>query len=295
MGVGPLTDALRSHLTRPEAIDATNEAAIEQALADVVRAGEVAWPAVQLPASAFVARIATHHSNDVSVVDWLRGVHAADLYLASACAERAPGAIASFDREFLTAVPAILARGGLRDVSADEVCQRVRERLFVGAMKIADYSGRGSLASWLQVVTQRIAIDAVREQKAYPIANASHDDDLHVARTDPELSLIKERYRKPFKRALRASIGELADEQRELLKLHFVEGVTLDALAARFSVHRATIARWIARARDAVFDRVRARLRSELGLDEAEFDELLVVLRSRLELSLSALKPRDAK
>src|SRR5437762_1334379 len=81
---------------------------------------------------------------------------------------------------------------------ADEIRQRVRERLFVGAAKIADYSGRGSLAGWLQVVTLRIAIDAMREQKARPVVEPTPDDDLRVAGTDPELSLIKERYREPF-------------------------------------------------------------------------------------------------
>jgi RNA polymerase sigma-70 factor (ECF subfamily) len=292
---GSLTDVLRAHLPHPEVIDPASEAHIEEALAEMIRAGTSAWPGVQLAAPAFVGRIATHYSSEGALVNWLRGVRADDLYLATACAERSPGAIATFDREFLTAVPVILARGGLADAPADEVRQRVRERLFVGAMKIADYSGRGSLASWLQVVTMRIAIDAIREQKAHPVAEPKPDDDLRVAGTDPELSLIKERYREPFKQALRVSIRELTDEQRNLLKLHFVDGVTLDKLAALFTVHRATIVRRIAHARDAVFERVRARLQAELGIDHDEFEELLVLLRSRLELSLSALMPGVAR
>ena len=145
MGPGSLTEVLRAHLTCPDAVNHAGAADVEHTLAEVVRAGALAWPGVELAAEAFVGRIATHYSNDGSLVEWLRGVRAEDLFLATACAERAPNAIDTFDREFLDSVPAILVRGGMRDAPADEIRQRVRERLFVGAAKIADYSGRGAL------------------------------------------------------------------------------------------------------------------------------------------------------
>jgi RNA polymerase sigma-70 factor (ECF subfamily) len=291
IAMGRLAEVLRAHLTRPNSVDEVPARELEAALAELVRAGASAWPSILLADEVFIGRAAGHCSHDETLLQWLEGVRAADLFLASACAERVPHAIDTFDRELLAAVPAILARGGLRDISADEVRQRVRERLFVGATKIADYSGRGSLASWLHVVTLRIGIDALREQRAHAVAAPSDDDDLRAVGTDPELSLIKERYRGPFKQALRAALHELSAEQRNLLKLHFVDGVTLEKLSALFHVHRATVVRRIAQAREEVFERVRLRLQAELGIDAAEFGELLVLLRSRLELSLSALLP----
>src|SRR5258708_2105594 len=146
-GHASLVDVLRAHLTRPEAVDVGDATEVERALAELVRAGASAWPSVPLPEDVFVSRVANHFSNDATLIDWLRTVRAADLFLATACAERVPNAVNTFDREFLGAVPAILARGGMRDVQADEIRQRVRERLFVGASKIADYSGRGPLTS----------------------------------------------------------------------------------------------------------------------------------------------------
>jgi len=109
-------------------VDRDGAAEVEHALAEVVHAGASAWPGVPLAAETFVARIAAHYSNDRSLLEWLRGVRAEDLFLATACAERAPDAIDTFDRDFLAAVPAILVRGGLRDAPADEIRQRVRER-----------------------------------------------------------------------------------------------------------------------------------------------------------------------
>jgi len=283
------------HLARSEAVGTVNAHELEELLGETVAAAISAWPDVHLDRDVFVARIANHLSGDAVVTEWLRHVRAPDLYLATACAERVPNAIETFDREYLAAVPAILARGGVRDVAADEVQQRVRERLFVGASKIADYSGRGSLASWIQVVVLRLAIDMVREAQARPIpAEPAKLEESDLASTDPELSLIKERYRGPFKQALRDSVAELTSEQRNLLKLHFVDGFTLDKLATLFNVHRATVTRRIAQARESAFDGVKRRLQAELGIDAKEFEELVDILRSRLELSLSALKPESS-
>jgi len=290
-GHAALVEVFRGQLVHPETVDHAGAAEVETLLVELVQTGQTAWPDVRLPPESFIGRVAHHFSEDEALMTWLGKVRAADLYLACACAERVPGAIDAFDRTFLAAVPAILARSGPRGLQADEIRQRVRERLFVGAPKIADYSGRGALASWLQVVTLRIAIDTCREEQSIPTADSGDLEAATFASTDPELELIKERYREPFKQALRAALGGLTSEHRNLLKLHFVDGVTLDQLAALFHVHRATVVRRIAQAREAVFDSVRIRLQAELAIDRDEFEDLLDLLRSRLELSLSALFP----
>jgi RNA polymerase sigma-70 factor (ECF subfamily) len=87
---------------------------------------------------------------------------------------------------------------------------------------------------------------------------------------------------------LREAISTLDAEQRNLLRLHYLEGLTLDELAAFFGVHRATIARRVAEAREAVSDGMAERLKAALGLSAADLDSLLVLLRSQLEVSISA-------
>src|SRR5690242_18206519 len=123
-----LVEVLRNHLPRPEVLAGVNPAEIETLLGDVVLAASTAWPDVELARDLFVARVANHLPGDAVLTDSLRQLRSADLYLAAACAERVPNAIETFDREYLAAVPAILARGGIRDIAADEVQQRVRER-----------------------------------------------------------------------------------------------------------------------------------------------------------------------
>src|SRR5438067_11299963 len=102
-----LSVVLRAHLARSEVVD---DVEVEPVLAELVREATVAWPDVRLAPETFVARIAHHCSTDVRA--WLREVRGPDLYLATACAERVPGATEALERN--RNVPALLARGGMR-------------------------------------------------------------------------------------------------------------------------------------------------------------------------------------
>jgi RNA polymerase sigma-70 factor len=279
-----LVAAWRSELEKSDALD---DEAIARQLSLLVEQGRAAWSQLAVPAEAFVRRLARHWPGDEPLGEWAARLRLDDLYLATACENRVPGAVEAFERTYLTAVPAILRRGAPAGANVDEIRQRVRERLFVTPAKIADYSGRGALASWLEVVTLRIAIDIKRQERGNLLDSVSAADQIVDA--DPELEFIKERYRDAFKRGLRTSLRALEGEYRNLLKLHFVDELTLDQMATLFRVHRATIARRIATAREQVFDGLRAHLERELSLDEAEFESLLRLVRSRIDLSLSLL------
>jgi RNA polymerase sigma-70 factor (ECF subfamily) len=89
--------------------------------------------------------------------------------------------------------------------------------------------------------------------------------------------------------ALRAAFASLTPRERLLFRMHFIDGLTIDRIGVVFSVHRATIARWLASAREMVVDRTMAQLGDELRLDPAEFESLLRVVRSALDVSLQGL------
>jgi RNA polymerase sigma-70 factor (ECF subfamily) len=103
----------------------------------------------------------------------------------------------------------------------------------------------------------------------------------------PEVALLKARYAGAFQRALDQALAELTVRERNLLRLHFVDGMSVDKLGVAYNVHRATAARWIRAARDGLMDRVRARLRAELRLPVSEIDSLVALVQSQLEVSLS--------
>jgi RNA polymerase sigma-70 factor (ECF subfamily) len=106
---------------------------------------------------------------------------------------------------------------------------------------------------------------------------------------DPELGYLAERYRGEVEAAFRHSLATLDGEQRTLLRMHFVDGVTLDELARLRNVHRATIARHLAAARRTILDEVRSQLRERFALSTEEFASLIELVRSRLEISVGQL------
>jgi RNA polymerase sigma-70 factor (ECF subfamily) len=255
---------------------------------EVHHAGRAAWPDVALDAAPFERHLERHRAG-VELAGWLAQARVTDLYLACACVEGVPGAIAAFERVYMPLVDEWLRRGAQTAEARDEVRQRLRERLLVGARKLGDYSGRGTLAKWLEVVTLRLVVDVARERKD---VLADDSGSLGGATPDPEIEFIKERYRVQFKQALQRGIASLEVEQRTLLKLHFIDGVTLDQLAELFHVHRATVARRIAGARERILDAAKALLERELGVPPEEVERELRLVRSRIDLSLSALLGR---
>jgi RNA polymerase sigma-70 factor (ECF subfamily) len=169
----------------------------------------------------------------------------------------------------------------------DEVKQSLREKLFVGRgggqPKIVEYDGRGALSSWVRVMALRVAIDL---RRGSPDVNPVPRWRETPTPADLETGYLKQRYREAFNAAFRGALAALDREQRELFRLHFVDGLTLDQLAARAGVHRATIARKMAAAREVVADEARRRLGEALGASEAELASLAGVMRSQIELSL---------
>jgi hypothetical protein len=63
----------------------------------------------------------------------------------------------------------------------------------------------------------------------------------------------------------------------------------LDQLAASLGVHRATVARRLKAAREAVLAQARRRLGEQLGARHAELESLAGVMMSQLDMSLRGL------
>src|SRR5436305_1377687 len=85
------------------------------------------------------------------------------------------------------------------------------------------------------------------------------------------------------RRSTRA-VAQRSRRDRNLLRLHLLGGVTLEQLAQMYSVHRATIVRWLAAARAALLDATRAQIADQVGA--ADLDEMFDLVRSRVELSI---------
>jgi RNA polymerase sigma-70 factor (ECF subfamily) len=249
-------------------------------------AGRAAWPGVPFSAEAFAHHLALHldEGEDLSAV-----AYPSDLFLAGACAAGEPQALAAFERRYLAEVPAHLSRIDATPAFVDEVRQVLRERLFVGQggarPKVADYSGRGALGSWVRVTTIRTALSLRRG--AHNRGHDSEPDSAELLITpDPELHYIKSRYRREFEQAFKSAFDALQGQERTVLRLHFLDGLSIDRIGELYGVHRATVARWIAASRQTLLERTRTSLHERLRLGPGEFESLMGLIQSQLDVSL---------
>jgi RNA polymerase sigma-70 factor (ECF subfamily) len=265
---------------------------LEETLAALVERARAAWPALQLDGEALVAHLARRApAAAADLAGYLQAVNIEDLALAFACSERDARAIHELEARHLARVPRALAHLG-GDVSFDELLQGLRERFLVGANgqgKIADYSGRGSLAAWVRAAAMRAAIDALRDQKGRRRASSDELEALPAAVSDPEIDLLRARYAKEFQGALRAALEAMPRRDRNVLRFSYLDGLSIDEIAAFYRVHRATAARWIGRARAALVDETRRLVIEKVAIGEAELESLMRDLASQLEVSIRRL------
>ena len=210
---------------------------------------------------------------------------AAELYLAIACARGDEAAIRTFERDYLSAVPAALASTKLPAATVEDIRAAVRDKLLLDG-KIVEYAGLGRLRGLVQVTASRLAIDRIRHDSK---EQALPEGDRLAAVGDVEMSLIKAQYREAFAAGFTEAVAQLPRRDRNLLRLHLLGGVTLEQLAQMYGVHRATVVRWLAAAREAVLAGTRAHVADRLHPPADELDEMFDLVRSRVELSVERL------
>lgn len=273
---------------------AVDEPALEAALGRAVSSATTAWPALNLSKHDFVAYLAAKIGTDESPVEQLASRHVDDLYLAFGCSIGDAAAVAAFDQAILRDLPRALRRGDLDPAHLDDTRQQVAAKLLAATPPaIAQYAGRGSLRGWVRVI-------AIRESGRLASSTSAErptagDDALFDAVAHgivPAQSLMKDVYRKSFKQAFEDALAALSIHDRLLLRQHFLDGLSIDRMAALHDVHRATAARWIAKLVEKLLEDTRARLQVALNVDRDELDSVLRLIQSCLDASIGrALSP----
>jgi RNA polymerase sigma-70 factor (ECF subfamily) len=250
--------------------------------ASLLQLGKTAWPDVTVKPEALAAHL-TRATGDHP-----------DLYLACGCAAGDPAAHRAFDRVLL-AVADYVARIDSSPSFADEVRQELRERLLSprpnGAPpRIAEYRGDGPLGAWVRVAAVRAAIDLLRKMNG-PNQHPALGSGARVMAQglDPEQALVRARYGAAYEQALREALATLTPKDRNLLRMHVVDGLSVDRIGLAYNVHRATAARWVVAVRDRLLEEIYRLLKQRLQLAPDEFHSLAAFLQSQLDVSLGGL------
>jgi RNA polymerase sigma-70 factor, ECF subfamily len=276
-------------------LEAADARGLDARLDAMLGAARARWPSLSIGAADFVAYLAER----VELVDGAaaRGIDAAlaklraeDLFLACACAAGDPGAIAAFEAAYITDADGVLARLTARGASMDDVKQTLRSKLFVGEPgarpKIAEYSGRGDLKSWFRVVAVRQAISGARKTRREVGLDEEMAEAVPGASSDPELAYLRAKYRAEFQDAFRGAIDALSAQERNFLRHHYLDRLSIDRIGVIYRIHRMTAARRLTAIREKLVESTRRRLAEHLKLDTAELASVLRLVQSDADVTL---------
>lgn len=273
------------------------------ALAAFVEEARSVHPAIAFDAVAFSDHVASHippaaTSNEAALIRHLETMRGSDLLMAWGCARGDRAAISLFEQMCFGEIPHAMSRVRTR-FSTDEVAQMMRERLFVrsksGPPKAIQYAGGGDLRAWFRVVVTRHLLNLAQSSTAkeveldqalleiLPIGDGTGEGE------GPETAHVRKEYGPMLREAFLRALAELEPRSRTLLRLAVCDGLTVDAIASVYDVHRATAARWVVAAREELHASTKRHLRERLGQGlEESVTSLMRMLAERMEISIRA-------
>lgn len=213
-----------------------------------------------------------------------------DLTLAMACAMGHAPALETFDvllREEVARVVRPL------DASlVDEVTQVVRARLLLpenGTVRLEGFRAEAPLRAWVRAVALRLAINAQRAHGRDREVPVSAAPELEADGADPELALLRARYRQTFRAAFTQAIAALSARERTVLRLYSLDGLTLARIGVLYQKDTSTVSRWVEQTRKTLLANTRAFLAAELNLEAPALESLMRAADSEMSVSWSAL------
>lgn len=246
-----------------------------------------------------------------AINDFIDALYAGDLCLIVACERGDQRAWRDLVEQYGATVRSAARKASSNEDAADDLAQSIWAELHGlraradgrPSGKIAYYSGRGSLGGWLRAVVGQLAID--QHRKSARLVQTEEDADFdRMARDshqteegfraiatapDPEHALSEGRAARDVERALAQSIGELAAEDRLLIKLYYFDGLRLREAGAMLGVHEATASRRLARIQTGIRQRVEAILMKEHGWTESETARSLSEAASHLDTDMELM------
>ncbi len=260
-----------------------------------------AWAGVDVPVEVFVRHLAARLPRDADPLAALAMLYTDDLYLACACAAGDGAAVALFERRYLTPVAVLVDRMRLVPGLADDLKQMLAQRLLVAdeneaAPRVAAYSGSGPLSAWVRVAAVRTAIN-LRESRGHAeVAENPNDLALSAAAPNPELALLRVRFRDDFREAFAVALAQLDARERNVLRFHYLQGLGGEVLAGMYGVSRRTVHRWLEQSRLKVLGKTRERLAERLVLPARELESIMHALQSELASAIDRFfEPPETK
>lgn len=132
--------------------------------------------------------------------------------------------------------------------SHDEALELTQEAFIKAWEALPAWRPEARFHTWLFRIASNAAMDALRRRKVVDFVALPEDYDAPAETAGPEAQLdTKQRLR-----ALDAALARLTIEQREMILLREVEGLSYEEISAALGIHEGTVKSRLARARAAL-------------------------------------------
>lgn len=260
---------------------------LEGALARLVAKGQATWTSIPLAQEDFAAFLGRCLPEQAAAD--LASLRGDELWLVCAFGRGIPGASEALEQHYLEREAAALSRLGAPPSMIEDILQEIRGRLVEMQTQEADrraYAGRGSLGGWLRVAAVRV-MNRRRARRARELMVGSAPALVASPDHDPEMALLLKTSKAALTAAFQEALASLPPRDRSVLRYHFVEGLSIDALGALYRVHRSTAARWIERASRALSERTCDTLRKSISINEESFQRFVGLIESQIGIELA--------
>ncbi|MBL4633474.1 MAG: hypothetical protein JKY56_06370 [Kofleriaceae bacterium] len=268
--------------------DSLDQGAQAQAAPSIVQIRD-SWPAYEGSLDEFASHLVIKLKEQE--LRSLQTLHVDDLFLAWGICSQEPGFPEELYQRYEADIVASLRKIGLSSTEVDEAKQILMEKILVptssGPPSIYKYAGRGPLGAWLRTAAVRTGLALARSRRKTNEAEGL--ELLPSTEVDPELRLLKEKYSVEFAAALQESLLTLGIRERNLLRQHYLDQLSCSELGTLYNVHKATAARWVVAARDALADGAKAVLRDRLRVSPTELESIARLVQSELDISMGRL------
>lgn len=284
------------HADRAVSAASVSHEKLRDTLWQLFESGRASWPQLEVRPEEFVLFLAKQLPPEATVPEQLLALRAGDLYLVCALGLGQPMALAAFETEYMPEVRRTLLRLDIPDSMISDIIQALychlleRQNAPQGVIvPRRGYAGRGELKGWLCACAVHQAGRIHKRDRREVALDQASALVLPAESNRTELALLAEEMKQLFESAFRDAVATLTSRERNLLRYHFLSGLSIDQIGTLYNVHRATAARWVVQARERLASLTRKRFLLAAPMHAESFAKIMELIRSQLSLNLANL------
>lgn len=296
-----LADRFLKQIEDPSTVANVPEDTLNRALAALIAEAKEAWPQVTQDDHAFVHYLGERMPQTADLLSTLDQLFTTDLYLCAATVAGDEGALRAFSEKYRPAVYNAAKRVEKQGIQADDTAQELMEYLLLPrgerAAALALYSAQGPLLAYVRVSSLRKALRLLKKEEKLP-QSGGLDRIMELADTgdDPELTILKDKYRGEFKEAFHQALQALESSERNLLRYHYMTELNTRQIGKLLGLHQSNVVRRLTQVRAGLLDQTRSLLMENLGLGASKFQSIMLLVQSQLDVSIERmLESKDPK